>query len=339
MYTKTQRLCGAALIVILTTACGSSDQRRPSLGQPDPSEALAFSSGAEHFGPIDRSTVQSPYSSMDLGTDEAETDTDRLGVDGPPCDTTWVRLVEETFVLAGFATEQIETTSLGNGCQSQSSNPTRTLTVKLETAPASTIDDVVASRSSSLPLRGFTELAFSSTDGHASSSLLHIELDRLVENRWARVSPTEAIRIELSIDKSGLALRRTVLRELDKIEATAVLYERARIQEFDPSNPTVSVNQDRDAVVSVLEVVLGRVAETVQLGSLATDQGADSIAFEYAFPENFAALVDRREHYDCRVVGDTAECTVSEVANSYHFTFIRANDTWLLHDFALDASQ
>ncbi len=250
------------------------------------------------------------------------------------CGDDWSTVVDPLFAALA-ADAEVTTTPVAQGCRSTSRIGNATLSVLVEPVAASAIDDVASARQNSVSLMGFVELGFVATDDHVASSLFHPETGRLVESRWVQLDATSAMRVEVTIDADGQSYRDLVLHPIATLEVDAANYQRAKDSDAQSASEFSSSNGDVLAVSHALDVVLSKVSDTLVLDPLATDRGADAIAFEYAFPDNFAAVADAKQPDDCSVDGAIAHCNIDVGDDSYRFAFARIDSRWLLDNFAV----
>lgn len=310
----------AALFCILATAC-SSPSETIALVAEDAPEALSFDE------PLGTVPLDGASPSMTIAVATAER-----------CGAGWSDVVAPLFDAIDVEPESIATDAVGDGCRSVAPTSTGEISVLLEPISSAAVEQLMAERSSATSFMGFEEREFLMTNTWASSSLLHPELDRLIESRWLILSDTDAIRIEVAVLGNAETMRDVLLGQLDALEGSAATYQIAGNAERLVTEEAWAANDDTQAVSQALSEILGRVASTVNLGPLATASGADAIAFEYAFPENFEALRSAHRPTDCLVEEGSARCELLAGQSTYAFDFVQRDGAWLLDDFTLAAN-
>ena len=310
----------AVVSCVLATAC-SSPPETIALVVEDVPGALTFD---EPAGTVPLDGV-SPSTTIAVATVE------RCGAD-------WSDVVAPLFDAVDVEPESIATDAVGDGCRSAAPTSSGDISVLLEPTSSAAVEQLMTERSSATSFMGFEEREFLMTNTWASSSLLHPELDRLVESRWLILTDTDAIRIEVAVLGNAEATRDVLLAHIDALEGSAATYQIADNAERLVTEEAWAANNDAQAVSQALSEVLGRVASTVNLGPLATTSGADAIAFEYAFPENFEALRSAHRPTDCLVQEGSARCELLAGQSAYAFDFVQRDGAWLLDDFTLAAN-
>lgn len=312
------------LVVCLLAAACSSPPETVTVMVDDAPDAMAF----EVATPVDNARESAPMSTVAV-------------VDAQRCGGDWEAVVSPVFAAANGSPADISTSALGEGCLSQTVTSGGAMSILLEPISARAVEELIAEREPADSFMGFLELEFLTTDVWASSSLLHADLDRLVETRWLILDAENGVRLEVTVDGDAAAARARLLEQIDVLEATAAAYQVAGNADRLVTENAWGSNGHAVEASAALIVILDHVANTERLGPIATEDGADAIAFEYAFPENFAALRSAHRPTDCSANSATARCILRSGASMYAFDFVRGEGAWLLDDFALldDAGQ
>ncbi len=328
---KITKSLGAALIVcFLASACSSPSETVPVMAEETPA-AVAFGATTANEASSDSASADS----MELDAQAVGSSEQPAVADAPRCSEDWHMAVAPVLDAIDGPPAEIITEPVGQGCRSRASTSVGSVSVLLEPLSSVDVEDLIAEREPSGTFMGFEELEFLTTDTWASSSLLHSGLDRLVETRWLVLDADNGLRIEVTVDGGANAARVQLLEHIDALEGTAAAYQVAGNANQLVTEHAWGSNEHAVEVSAALIVVLDHVANTQRLGALATENGADAIAFEYAFPENFAALRSAHRPTDCMASAEAARCAVGAGASTYVFDFVPDDVGWLLDGFAL----
>lgn len=224
-------------------------------------------------------------------------------------------------------------TSTGRGCRAVSTIADREVDIRIEIVDRAFMADAAATRGGGAEdiapdLMGFEEVSSEVTGSVVASSLLHPKLDRVEEHRWIAVDGGGAFHLAVAVEPAGSDLRSELAGIADRaatgLEAVVADHNRTG-GEGEP-----------EGVAAALEHVLTSIIDGRPLDDDSTPTGLEAISFEYAFPENIAAIAPYRDDVACDQDAATAECRIEALSSVYRFTFVDDGGSWLLDDFRVD---
>lgn len=244
----------------------------------------------------------------------------------------WDDMVSEVMNETGHEDGGVDTVSTGRGCRA--TDEKGEIEVRLEVISPGSLNAISDARKAvadnETALMGFEELEFKADNDSVSSSLQHTDLERLEEHRWMRTGQDRAFHLLVALEPDGPSSRTSLLDIVSGLEPRA----ESLVDEHTSSSPSdQEVTAVMDAVVDITETVI----EGESLGDKATPDGADTIAFEYAFPENMAGILAYRDDMTCTSTPDGARCEIDALEAQYRFDFVPQDGAWLLDDFRVDS--
>lgn len=369
------RLRPSAWIIVLvvaaalSAACTGAEQAPSALGASFDSIAVADPRGPEGSpvggGDVGQSTPRRTNDDLRFALHEIDiadhlsgerSAANLLGLRDPSVlcvDDRWREAVKGAVDRLGIDVVSLNSTPTGRGCRVVvASAAGREVDMRIELLNDARLEEVVTSRRTAEGdvdgLMGFRELGLVVSVGRISSSLFHDDIDRSEEYRWIELPIGEreagrpaAVHVALAIEPLG-SLPHTAMVDATEVFAASSV---ALVDAWADANAVVDPPSDDgvDDTASVVDAqqalfgVIDAVRAGVPLGTAATPRGAEAIAFEYAFPQNLAAIASYRDDVVCHELASGVECTITALRSVYRFGFVSADDRWLLDDFVVEA--